>query len=310
MNQNQHRILLTGGGGMVGKCLLRTAKQKNLHGIYAPTRGQVDLESRAAVRHIVESSRPEVVIHAAAHVGGIHANMSDPYGFLYRNITINFNVIEEARAAGVKRLIFFGSSCMYPRDHAGLLSESDILAAPLEPTNEGYAISKIAGAKACQYIANDPEYIYRTIVPPNLYGPDDNFDPSRSHLIAAIISKLHAAAKNGEKEVEIWGDGTARREFLYADDLAHFILDSLDCLGRFPPILNVGAMEDHSVDDYYRATASIMGYNGDFRYNLDRPVGMKQKLMDSSTARALNWNPKTDLESGLRKTIQSYLEAN
>lgn len=265
--------------------------------LLAPSRADLDLTDRAAVAGWYAANPVDAVIHAAARVGGIQANIDDPAGFLLHNLRMNDAVIAGAAAAGVPRLVFLGSSCMYPRDYRQPLVEEDVLAAPLEPTNEGYALAKITGARLCDYLSRQHGLAYRTLIPPNLFGTGDHFGSAASHLLAAAIAKVVAARAAGGDEVEIWGSGTARREFLDADHLARFVLTALPGLDRLPPVLNVGAEVDHSVNDYYRMAAEAAGWHGRFTHDLTRPEGMRAKLMSSARARALGYVPPTEAET-------------
>ncbi len=276
--------------------------------IDAPSSKDLDCRDQAQTHAWLSSHTYDLIIHCAARVGGIKANMANPVEFLADNLLMNTNLIEESRKAGVPNFIFIGSSCMYPRDYKNPLKESYVLEAPLEPTNEGYALSKISGARHCDYISRQYGMTYKTLMPSNLYGPGDHFDAEKSHLIAAILMKVHKAKEAGEDSVEIWGDGTARREFLYVDDISDFILTSADKLEEFPALLNVGKGHDYTVNEYYEAAAEIVGYKGKFTHKLDAPVGMMRKLMDSSIAeKQYGWNPKTDLKTGLARTYEYYL---
>ena len=275
--------------------------------VAAPTRADLDLTRRAAVEHFLTTQGPfDLVIHAAGRVGGIAANAADQAAFLTDNALMGLNLLTAARAARVPRLLNLGSSCMYPRDYRQPLVEGDLFAAPLEPTNEGYAIAKLATARLAQYIAAQDGGAWRTLIPCNLYGPGDHFDAARSHLLPAIILKVHGAMQVGADSVEIWGDGTARREFLYVDDLAAFIVDAAPRLAALPPVLNVGAGVDHTVREYYEAVARVLGYAGTFTHNLEAPVGMARKLMDSRAARAHGWAPATPLEDGIARTYAAF----
>lgn len=302
------RIFLTGGNGLVGRNLLEHPWCKELE-VLAPSRKEVDLLDYRAVHSYLAANRPDLVIHAAGTVGGIQANMREPVRFLLENLDMGRNVVWGARQAGVKRLINLGSSCMYPREAENPLREEYVLGGPLEPTNEGYALAKITVARLCEYIGReDSEYRYRTLIPCNLYGRWDKFDPTHSHLIAAVIEKVHRAMISGDETVEIWGDGTARREFMYAGDLADCIMEGARRFDELPPLMNVGPGEDHAINDYYQAVADVIGFKGRFVHDLDRPVGMKQKVVAVDRLAAWGWRPGTTLHEGIAKTYRYYLE--
>lgn len=299
-------VLLFGGTGMVGRNVLDVAAARGM-AVAAPKRSDVDLMDATAVAAFIRHEAPDVVIHAAGRVGGIAANMRNPVAFLTENWEMGRNVVMAARDAGVPRLINLGSSCMYPKDVERPLTEEDILSGPLEPTNEAYAIAKSAVQRLCAYISEeDARFQYKTLVPCNLYGPHDAYDPSRSHLAAAAIVKLHAAKVAGDPTVEIWGDGTARREFLYAGDLADAILTAVQRYDTLPSVMNVGAGVDWSVNDYYAAAAKAVGYEGRFTHDLTKPVGMRRKLMSVARAEAWGWRATTSLEDGLRLAYRHY----
>lgn len=302
------RVLLTGGSGMLGRAIRRlqpgVAPEITL---LAPTRAELPLTDRRAVADWLAVNPVDAVIHAAAKVGGIQANVSDPTGFLTENLRMNDAVIMGAHEAGVPKFVFLGSSCMYPRDHRQPLVEEDVLAAPLEPTNEGYALSKITGARLCDYISRQfPDRAYRTLIPCNLFGTEDHFGSVASHLIAAIVTKVVDARDADQDTVEIWGSGNARREFLFVDHLAGFILTALHDLDRLPPLLNLGQDRDHSVNEYYEMVARIAGWNGRFTHDLSRPEGMQMKLMSSARAREFGWNPPEGLDHALNLTVAAY----
>ncbi len=290
---------------MLGRGLLATAPAQIE--ILAPPSQELDLMKYPDVLAYLQQHPVDVVIHAAARVGGIQANIEDPAGFLYENSIVNLNVIHAAAEVGISRLINLGSSCMYPRDHTNPLREEYLLAAPLEPTNEGYALAKLIGAKLCEYYNRQRGTHYKTFIPSNLYGRFDHFDPRRSHLVPAVLLKLHQAKLSDAPEVVLWGDGSARREFLFADDLCRFIWDSLDRLAALPTYLNLGYGTDFSVLDYYQRGKKVVGYRGDFVFDLTKPVGMNRKLLDSSKATALGWRPLTDLETGMTQAYNYYL---
>jgi GDP-L-fucose synthase len=300
------KILVTGAAGMVGRHLLDDPRARR-HRIRAPSRAELDLTDQGACESFLAREEPELVIHLAAVVGGIQANIDAPATFLADNLAINLNLLLAASRAGTPRLINLGSSCMYPRDQAGALREEQLLTGPLEPTNEGYALAKIAAWKLTQAFGREaPGRLWRTLIPPNLYGPYDRYDPARSHLVAAAIVKLDHAVRSGAPEVEIWGDGAARREFLFAADLADFIWRFHDRLEDLPEILNVGVGKDAAVDDYYRVVASVTGYRGAFRHDLSRPAGMRRKLLDISGQTRLGWRPATPLTEGVAAAVAHY----
>lgn len=302
------KLLLTGGSGMLGQALQRIAPEAapDLH-ILAPSRAELPLTDGGAVADWFAANPVDAVIHAAARVGGIQANIDHPVDFLVENLRMNDAVIMGAHQAGVSRLIFLGSSCMYPRDYRQPLREDDILAAPLEPTNEGYALSKITGSRLCDYIARThSDRHYKTLIPCNLFGTEDHFGSVASHLIAAIVTKVVDARNAGEDSVEIWGSGKARREFLFVDDLVRFMLDALHRLEDFPQVLNVGYDTDHSVAEYYEMVGRIARYRGGFHHDVSRPEGMMRKCMTSARAHELGWAPQTPMEEALTAVIAAY----
>ena len=303
------RILLAGGRGMVGRNFIEHPLAGN-HEILAPASDELDLRYYDVVIDWLNAHRPDFIIHAAGRVGGIQANMREPVRFLLDNLDMGRNIVWAARNAGVKNLINLGSSCMYPRNAPNPLREEMVLQGELEPTNEGYALAKITTAKLCEYVSREaPEYQYKTLIPCNIYGRHDKFDPAHSHMVPAILHKLHQAKAGGERVVEIWGDGTARREFMYAGDLANCMMHAVNHFDDLPPMMNVGLGSDLSVNEYYRAAAEVVGYTGDFVHDLSKPVGMKQKLVSIEKSTNWGWRPRTSLRDGLEKTYQYYLES-
>ena len=301
-------VLLTGGNGMVGKNILYHPLAKNYE-IVAPSSDELDLRDYQQTEAFMRELRPAAVVHAAGKVGGIQANIAEPVEFLLANLDMGRNIVAASRAAGVKQLLNLGSSCMYPRDAPNPLVEEAILTGQLEPTNEGYALAKVVTARLCQYVRREsPEYVYKTLIPCNVYGPYDKFSPEKSHLVPAIIHKLHAARVEGRNEVEIWGDGCARREFMYAADLAQVVLQALDSLNDIPELMNVGLGFDYSIREYYEAAAEVVGWYGRFTYDLSKPTGMKQKLISVSRLREWSSFPTTSLKYGLEQTYDYYLK--
>lgn len=302
------KILLTGGRGMVGRNVLEHPAAAAFE-ILAPTSAELDLRDFAAVCRYVAGYAPDVVVHAAGKVGGIQANMREPVAFLVDNLDMGRNVVLAAREVGVERLINLGSSCMYPRGHADALAEDMVLTGELEPTNEGYALAKIATARLCWYVMReDPALRYKTLIPCNLYGRHDAFDPARSHLIPAIIHKIHAAIRAGSDAVEIWGDGEARREFMYAGDLADAVLHAVTHFDTLPNVTNIGLGHDHSINDYYRAVSEVMGFTGHFVHDLTKPVGMARKLVDVRRQAEWGWWPRHELRDGIARTYAFFQE--
>lgn len=277
--------------------------------ILAPSSAELDLTDFATTTRFFNAERPDVVIHAAGRVGGIQANIAHPVDFLVTNTDLGRNVILAAHQAGVTRLLNLASSCIYPRDAVNPLREELILKGELEPTNEGYALAKIFALRLCQYInKQDTGVRYKTFVPCNLYGRYDNFSPDHSHLIPAIIHKIHQASLDGSDTVEIWGDGTARREFMYAGDLADAVVKAIDDFDAVPDILNVGVGFDYSINEYYQAVARVVGWQGRFVHDTTRPVGMKQKLVDVERQRHWGWTPPTALDDGIESAYRYYMD--
>lgn len=302
------KILLTGASGMVGRNLLAHPAAAR-HAWLTPGSGELDLLDFAAVRRYLQASQPDLVIHAAGRVGGIQANLREPVRFLVDNLDMGRNVLLAAAETGITRLLNFGSTCMYPRGRQQALREDDVLTGELEPTNEGYALAKITVARLAAYLAREnPLLQYKTLIPCNLYGPHDKFDPRWSHMIPAIIDKLHRAKTTSQDSVEIWGNGEARREFLYAGDLAAAVLRAVEDFAALPPLMNIGLGHDYTVNEYYAIAAEVVGYRGGFHHDLSRPTGMERKLSDTSLATRWGWQPAHTLAQGLAKTYDYYLQ--
>lgn len=304
------KILVTGATGMVGRNILEHPQLSKFN-LYGPRRSEMDLFSYAGTLDYIRRTAPDLIIHCAGKVGGIQANIDQPVSFLTENIDINRNLILAAREAGVKKVINLGSSCMYPRNVDHALTEDMILKGELEPTNEGYALAKIMAQRLCSYISReDPRFQYKTIIPCNLYGRHDNFNERYAHLIPAVIMKLHHAKVHGLSEVEIWGDGTARREFMYAADLSDCLYHAVENFEVMPDVMNAGLGHDYSINEYYAAAAEVIGYMGKFRHDLSRPVGMRRKLTSVAKASDWGWGSRTSLVEGLRQTYKYFQENN
>ena len=303
------KLLITGGNGMVGRNIQEALAVLPGVQVLAPARAELDLASYSSVLDYLKQHQPDFIVHAAGRVGGIQANMAHPVEFLVENLDIGRNVIMAAREAGIKHLLNMASSCMYPAQAESPLAENLILTGALEPTNEGYAIAKIVSTRLCEYISkSDSSFKYKTMVPCNLYGRHDKFDPKHSHLIPAIIHKVYMAKVTGSNAVDIWGDGTARREFMYVGDVADAVVYALDHFDSMPPVMNLGLGQDHTVNEYYEVTAKVLGWHGAFEHDLSKPVGMKRKMVDVSAQTAWGWAPKHTLQQGLEKTYNFYLE--
>jgi GDP-L-fucose synthase len=298
-------ILVTGSTGMVGRSLIPALSVLGVE-ILAPTRKELDCENRAAVEKYFVEHKPVFVYHLAAKVGGISANIDDPTGFYFSNMQINLNVLSAAQKAGVKSLIYLGSSCMYPKDRE-LLKENDFLTGQLESTNEGYAFSKLAGMLHCKYMNQQYGLNYKVLVPSNLYGEHGTFDVNKSHLIPAVIRKVHEAKVSSSKSVEIWGDGTARREFMYVGDLVSALVKAYEDYNTLPFVMNLGLGHDYSVNEHYRVAAEVIGYRGEFTHDLNRPVGMKRKLVDATKAKTWGWEARVDISEGIRLVYKAAL---
>ncbi len=309
------RIYVAGHHGMVGSAIAGKLNSRGVDTIVR-TRPQLDLLDQSAVRQFMQAEKPDAVILAAAKVGGIHANNAYPAEFIFENLMIECNVIHSAFEAGVRKLLFLGSSCIYPRDAAQPMAEEALLTGPLEPTNEPYAIAKIAGLKLCESYNRQYGTDYRSVMPTNLYGPHDNFHPENSHVLPALMARFHKAAREGAEEVVIWGSGTPRREFLHVDDMADaslFVLDLPESTYRqnTRPMLshiNVGTGEDISIAELAELLAEVTGFSGRIRYDRSRPDGTPRKLMDVSRLAALGWQSSIRLEDGIRQTYEWFLE--
>jgi GDP-L-fucose synthase len=310
------RIYLAGHRGLVGEALYRYLKDHGYKNVITATSAELDLCSQQQTTDFFKRTRPEVLIIAAAKVGGIGANSSKPAEFIYRNLMIGNNAIHQAYVHNVKRLLFLGSSCIYPRENRQPMQESDLLSGPLEPTNEPYAIAKIAGLRMCAAYRKQYQCDYRVLMPCNLYGRNDNFNLEDSHVLPAMIHKFYLAQQQDLPEVHFWGSGNVRREFLHADDLADACLKTLQIsYERYDQVcaesshINVGSGEDVKLRDLVSELAKIYQYNGKIMWNRDKPDGTKRKLLDVSKMNALGWKPAISLSEGLRATVTHYQSA-
>jgi GDP-L-fucose synthase len=303
---NKRRIWVAGHRGMVGSAIMRRLEGEDAE-ILTVDRRDVDLREQDAVRQWVARAKPDVIILAAAKVGGILANDSYPADFLFDNLVIETNVIQAAHLADVEQLVFLGSSCIYPKFAPQPIKEDALLTGPLEPTNEWYAVAKIAGIKLCQAYRRQYGRRYISIMPCNLYGLNDNFDLSTSHVLPALIRKFHAAKADGKTEVVVWGTGTPMREFLYVDDLADAVVFLMDRYDGSEPI-NCGAGSDVSIRQLAETVGRVIGFGGKLVFDTSKPDGTPRKLMDSSRLAALGWRPKTGLEEGIREVYRWFAQ--
>lgn len=303
------RVFVAGHRGMVGSAIGRKLVDRGVE-IVTRTRSELDLTDQAAVRQFFNAEKVDAVIVAAAKVGGIHANNTYPADFIYENLMIEANLIHQAFVAGVERLLFLGSSCIYPREVAQPMREDALLTGTLEPTNEPYAIAKIAGIKLCESYNRQHGTDYRSVMPTNLYGPGDNFHPENSHVMPALIRRFHEAVESGSDTVVIWGTGTPRREFLHVDDMAEASLFVFDLPrdqyeANTKPMLshiNVGYGDDLPIGELARLVADVTGFKGDIVFDTTKPDGTMRKLMDSGRLRAMGWKPRIDLAKGVEET--------
>ncbi len=299
------RVWVAGHRGMAGSAIVRRLASADCEVITAG-REVVDLTRQKETEEWLATSRPDAVFLAAAKVGGIHANNTRPAEFLYENLAIETNVIHAAYRAGVKKLLFLGSSCIYPRDAAQPMREDALLTGPLEPTNEWYAIAKIAGLKLCQAYRRQHGCDFISAMPTNLFGPGDNYDLEQSHVVGALLVKIHRAKKARAPSVEIWGTGKPRREFLYVDDLADALVFLMERYAQEETI-NVGTGTDMTINELAAAIADVVGYRGRFVHNAARPDGMPRKLMDVSRLTALGWTAKTPFREGMERAYDWFV---
>jgi GDP-L-fucose synthase len=303
----RERIYIAGHTGLVGSALVRACRARGLDNLVLRTSREVDLRDRSAVDVLFAEERPAVVIVAAAKVGGILANSERPAEFLYDNLLIASHVIDAAQRSGVRRLLFLGSSCIYPKLAPQPIREESLLEGALEPTNEWYAVAKIAGLKLCAAYRRQYGFDAIAVMPTNLYGPGDNFDLRNSHVLPALIRKFHEAKQAGAGCVEIWGSGEPRREFLHADDLADACLHLLDHYeGELP--INVGTGMDLSIRELAALIAAVVGFEGELVFDRTKPDGTPRKLLDVSRLSALGWSSRIALEDGIRETYRWYCE--
>lgn len=301
------KIYIAGHNGMVGSAILRALKEKGHDNFILKSHNELDLTVQSDVRDFFNKEKPDIVFLAAAKVGGIRANIENPVSFLMDNIIIQHNVISTAFDNDVEKLIFLGSSCIYPTQAQQPLKEEYLLTGPLEPTNEGYALSKIVGLKACEYYNKQYGTNYVGVMPPNLYGINDNFDLKTAHVVASLIKKMHIAKINDEPEVEIWGSGNQYRELMFVDDMADATLYAADHYNG-DSFINIGVGVDYTIRELSETIQKVVGYDGELFFDTSKPDGMFRKVLDVSNFNELGWKSKISLEKGLSLTYDWFLE--
>jgi GDP-L-fucose synthase len=301
------KIFIAGHRGLVGSALVRKLEEEGFTNLLVRDRTALDLRDTQAVEHFFSAEKPAIMVLAAAKVGGIKANNDEPVEFLVENLQVQNNVMRAAYETGVRKLLFLGSSCIYPKHAPQPIPESALLSGPLEPTNEAYAIAKIAGIKLCQAYAREYGANFISAMPTNLYGPNDNFDLESSHVLPALLRKAHIAKQEGARELLVWGSGSPRREFLYVDDLAAacvFLLEKYDS----PEIVNIGCGEDITIRELAELICDVVGFNGQLAWDATKPDGTPRKLLDVSKIHALGWRHRTGLREGIKRTYKWFLE--
>jgi GDP-L-fucose synthase len=307
--QKNAKIYIAGYRGLVGSAIKRDLESKGFSNLIYSDRDEFDLQRQDQVEEWFEKERPEYVFLAAAKVGGIWANKTYPAEFIYSNLSIEVNVINAAYKYGVKKLLFLGSSCIYPKMAPQPMTEDCLLTSPLEPTNEAYAIAKIAGLKLCRYYNEQYGTNFISVMPTNLYGPNDNYNLQTSHVLPALIRKFHEAKSAGKAYVELWGTGSPKREFLYVDDLADAVVFLMEKYNykEIGEVINIGVGEDISIKELAGWIKKIVGFNGELKWDTSKPDGTPRKLLDVSRLKALGWQAGHNLEEGIRKTYESFL---
>ena len=300
-------IFVAGHRGMVGSAIHHKLREEGFAKVLGRTRKELDLLDRAAVRAFFEKERPSIVIDAAAKVGGILANNEQPTEFLLQNLTLQNNLIEAAADFGTRKLLFLGSSCIYPKMAPQPIPESALLTGPLEPTNDAYALAKIAGIKLCQSYARQYGKNFISGMPTNLYGPHDNYDLHNSHVLPAFIRKVHEAKQAGAKSITVWGTGTPRREFLHTTDLAEACLFLLEHYDE-PDLVNIGCGEDVTIRELAETVCDVLGFDGTLEFDASKPDGTPRKLLDISKIKALGWSPRIPLREGIADAYRWFRE--
>lgn len=302
----EDKILILGSRGLVGSALVRELQKQDFQNILKPVREELDLMVQKDVSEYFEKNKPDYVFMAAAKVGGIHANNTYRADFIFQNLAIQNNVFGAAWKNPVKKLLFLGSSCIYPKNCPQPMKEEHLLTGPLEPTNEPYAIAKIAGLKAAESFRRQYGCPFYSVMPTNLYGPNDNFHPENSHVIPGLIARMTEAKKNDDKIFKVWGSGRPRREFLYVDDMAKACVHVMNLEGDIPDWLNVGTGEDVEIGELAKMIKAIIEFKGEIQFDTSKPDGTMRKVLDISKIKSLGWHPHVDLKEGLRKIVNNF----
>lgn len=308
MMEKESKIYVAGHRGMVGSAIVRELQRQGYNNIVTRTHAELDLTRQEAVEAFFAAEKPEYVFLAAAKVGGIAANNAAPADFMYMNMTLEMNVIHAAWESGVKKLEFLGSSCIYPRLAPQPMKEDCLLTSALEPTNEAYALAKISGLKYCEYLNRQYGTDYISVMPTNLYGPNDNYHPEHSHVLPAMIRRFHEAKEQGLPEVVCWGDGSALREFLYVDDLAELCVFLMNHYSGNETV-NAGTGKELTIRELAETVAEVVGYKGTIHWDASRPNGTPRKLLDVSKATRLGWIYKTELKDGIRMAYEDFKQS-
>lgn len=303
--EKNSKIFVAGHRGLVGSAIVKKLKEEGYTNFVLRTKSELDLRDQPAVKKFFSEEKPDYVFLAAAKVGGINWNWTNPGEFIYDNLQIQTNVIDSAYRNGCKKLLFLGSACIYPKVVPQPIKEEYLLTAPLEPTNEGYALAKITGLRMCEYYRRQYGFNAISLMPANLYGPNDNFIPEHGHVIPGIITKLYNAMQNGDKSIECWGDGTPTREFLYVDDLADACYWTMLNYDK-AEFINVGSDEELTIKDLAEKLKDAMGFKGNIIWNTDKPNGTPRRKMDNSKLKTLGWSAKISFTEGLKRTIDWY----
>ncbi len=301
-------ILVTGSSGMVGMSLVKKLRARGFKNLILPSSSDLNLINQEMTNSFLKTHHIEYVFHLAGKIGGIGANIAQPVEFLYENMMMGFNIINASYKNNVNKLLFLGSSCIYPLDSQQPMQESYLLSGKLEPTNEGYSLAKISGIKLCEYINQQYSKNYLCLIPPNLYGYHDHFNDKNSHVISSLIYKFHLAKINNLPSVEVWGSGLTKREFMFVDDISDamvYFMSNFDNK-KIDTVLNVGTGQDISIRDLANLVKNIVGYEGHIKFNINKPDGMPNKLMNNSLSKALGWESKIDLSEGLKMTYDWY----